>query len=353
MTFDPFRLGLPFLRLLEPETAHHMTLLALKSGLTGLVRPAPDDPALGVEVFGLDFPNPVGLSAGFDKNAEVPDAMLALGFGFVEVGSITPRPQPGNPRPRIFRLPQEQAVINRLGFNNEGHDAALGRLKGRAGRSGIVGVNLGANKESADRQADYAQGVAALGPHAAYITVNISSPNTPGLRALQGRQELAGLIADVDGARQRLPNKPPLLLKIAPDLIGEELDDIAQVVMDSAIDGLIVSNTTIAERDKISGPHAGETGGLSGRPLFHLSTEVLRQVYRLTGGKLPLIGVGGIASGAEAYAKIRAGASLVQLYTALIYDGPGLVARIKTDLLDRLRDDGFNHIAEAVGADHK
>ncbi len=352
MTLDPFRLGLPFLRFLEPEMAHSATLLGLKSGVTGFLRPKPDDPALAVNLFGLAFPNPVGLSAGFDKNAEVPDQMLALGFGFVEVGSITPRPQSGNPRPRIFRLPNERAVINRLGFNNEGHDAALSRLEKRPHRHGIVGVNLGANKDSEDRQADYVQGVEVLGAHASYITVNVSSPNTPGLRALQGRDELEALIEAVDRARRTLANDPPVLLKIAPDLIDEELEDIAQVVSGSAIDGLIVSNTTIGERDRISGPHAAETGGLSGRPLFDLSTRVLSEVYRLTKGKLPLIGVGGIGSGADAYAKIRAGASLVQLYTALIYEGPGLVTRIKADLLKHLQADGFANVADAVGADH-
>ncbi len=352
MTLDPFRLGLPFLRLLEPEAAHKATLMALKSGMTRFLHPKADDDALGVDVLGLHFPNPVGLSAGFDKNAEVPDAMLGLGFGFVEVGSITPRPQSGNPKPRIFRLPDQRAVINRLGFNNEGFEAALPRLQNRGRRSGVLGVNLGANKDSEDRQADYVAGVEALGPYASYITVNVSSPNTPGLRVLQGRDELASLIADVDAARQKLKNDPPVLLKIAPDLIAEELEDVAQVIMESAIDGLIVSNTTISERDRITGIHAGETGGLSGQPLFELSTKVLSDVYRLTEGKLPLIGVGGIASGLDAYKKIRAGASLVQLYTALIYEGPGLVGRIKRDLVKHLQADGFASIVDAIGADH-
>lgn len=352
MTADPFRFVLPALRLLDPESAHTATLLGLKSGATKFVRSCPDDEALGVELFGLHFPNPVGLSAGFDKNAEVPDAMLGLGFGFVEVGSITPRPQSGNPKPRIFRLSQQRAVINRLGFNNHGHDAALKRLQARASRKGVVGVNLGANKDSDNRQADYVRGVETLGPVSSYITVNVSSPNTPGLRALQGPEELASLISDVDAARQALANRPPVLLKIAPDLIQEEIEDIAAVVQESAIDGLIVSNTTIGERDKISGVHAGETGGLSGGPLFDLSTAVLRDVYRLTKGELPLIGVGGIGSGADAYAKIRAGASLVQLYTALTFEGPGLVTRIKRDLVKLLKSDGFTSIVEAIGADH-
>ena len=352
MTLDPFKLGLPFLRLLDPETAHGVTLQALKSGAAKLAPSSTDDPALAIDVFGLHFSNPVGLSAGFDKNADVPDAMLRLGFGFVEVGSITPKPQPGNPKPRIFRFPQEQAVINRLGFNNEGHAPALRRLKARVGRGGILGVNLGANKDSENRQADYVLGVEVLGPYASYITVNVSSPNTPGLRAMQGKGELTRLIADVHAARLKLDNKPPVLLKIAPDLIADELEDIAEVILSSDIDGLIVSNTTIGERDKITGKHVGETGGLSGRPLFEKSTDVLRGVYRLTKGRVPLIGVGGIASGADAYAKIRAGASLVQLYTALIYEGPGLVTQIKRDLLLHLRAEGFQSLSDAIGADH-
>ena len=352
MTLDPFKLGLPFLRLLDPETAHGVTLQALKSGAAKLAPSSTDDPALAIDVFGLHFSNPVGLSAGFDKNADVPDAMLRLGFGFVEVGSITPKPQPGNPKPRIFRFPQEQAVINRLGFNNEGHAPALRRLKARVGRGGILGVNLGANKDSENRQADYVLGVEVLGPYASYITVNVSSPNTPGLRAMQGKDELTRLIADVHAARLKLDNKPPVLLKIAPDLIADELEDIAEVILSSDIDGLIISNTTIGERDKIAGKHVGESGGLSGRPLFEKSTDVLRDVYRLTKGRVPLIGVGGIASGADAYAKIRAGASLVQLYTALIYEGPGLVTQIKRDLLLHLRADGFQSLSDAIGADH-
>ena len=231
MTLDPFKFGLPFLRLLDPETAHGVTLQALKSGAASLAPSPTEDPALAVDAFGLHFPNPVGLSAGFDKNADVPDAMLRLGFGFVEVGSITPKPQPGNPKPRIFRFPQEQAVINRLGFNNEGHAPALQRLKARAGRGGILGVNLGANKDSENRQADYVLGVEVLGPYASYITVNVSSPNTPGLRAMQGKKNLSSLIADVHTARCKLDNKPPVLLKIAPDLIADELEDIAEVIL--------------------------------------------------------------------------------------------------------------------------
>ena len=341
-----FPLARPFLGLLNPETAHHCTLAALKLGLA----PAGDlDPAeLGIDLFGLRFPNPVGIAAGFDKNAEVPDAMLRLGMGFAEIGTVTPRPQPGNPKPRIFRLSHERAVINRLGFNNEGHEAAKRRLEARRGRGGIVGVNIGANKDSEDRIADYEAGIRAFEGLASYFTVNISSPNTPGLRALQNRAELETLITRVMAARR---GTTPVLLKIAPDLADEELQDIADVAREKRLDGLIVSNTTIAREGLVAGPHAGETGGLSGRPLFGLSTAILRQMYKLTGGEIPIVGVGGIGSGADAYAKIRAGASLVQLYTALVYDGPGLVNAIKRDLAAMLKADGFTRLEEAVGQD--
>ena len=341
-----FPLARPFLGLLNPETAHHCTLTALKLGLA----PAGDpDPAeLGIDLFGLRFPNPVGIAAGFDKNAEVPDAMLRLGMGFAEIGTVTPRPQPGNPKPRIFRLSHERAVINRLGFNNEGHEAAKRRLEARRGRGGIVGVNIGANKDSEDRIADYEAGIRAFEGLASYFTVNISSPNTPGLRALQNRAELETLITRVMAARR---GTTPVLLKIAPDLADEELQDIADVAREKRLDGLIVSNTTIAREGLVAGPHAGETGGLSGRPLFGLSTAILRQMYKLTGGEIPIVGVGGIGSGADAYAKIRAGASLVQLYTALVYDGPGLVNAIKRDLAAMLKADGFTRLEEAVGQD--
>ncbi|MCE9649894.1 MAG: quinone-dependent dihydroorotate dehydrogenase [Parvibaculum sp.] len=344
---DLFPLARPALRFIEPERAHRLTIAALKTGLGPRQRKA-DPASLAVDLFGLHFSNPVGIAAGFDKNGEVPDAMLAMGMGFAEVGTVTPRPQAGNPRPRVFRLEAERAIVNRLGFNNEGHGALKRRLEARRGRKGIVGVNIGANKDAADRVADYEAGIAAFENLASYFTVNISSPNTPGLRALQSRGELEGLIARVLKARK---TAVPILLKIAPDLTASELADIAAVALDMKLDGLIVSNTTIQREGLVSGPHAHEVGGLSGRPLFALSTQVLRDVYRLTDGKIPIVGVGGIADGADAYAKIRAGASLVQLYSALTYEGPALVARIKRDLAEALARDGFMRIADAVGVD--
>jgi dihydroorotate dehydrogenase len=343
------------LRLLPPETAHRLTLRALAHLPPALAgNPAPDDPILASRLFGLDFANPLGLAAGFDKNAEVFGPAFRLGFGFVEIGSVTPRPQAGNPRPRLFRLVEDGAVINRMGFNNEGLGAVAARLSHRpaAGSArGILGANLGKNKESADAAADYAAGVRALGPLADYLVINVSSPNTPGLRALQGRAPLEALIAAVRAAR--VGDRPPLLLKIAPDLSEADKQDIAEVAIAGGLDGLIVSNTTIARPPGLRGLAAKEAGGLSGRPLFQPSTSVLADMYRLTGGRLPLIGVGGIASGEDAYAKIRAGASLLQLYTALVYGGPGLVGRIKAGLARCLRGDGFKSLSEAVGADHR
>ncbi|HIP78187.1 MAG TPA: quinone-dependent dihydroorotate dehydrogenase, partial [Kiloniellaceae bacterium] len=340
----------PGLRLLDPETAHGLTLKALAAGLAPRVT-EPDDPLLATRVWGRAFSNPVGLSAGFDKDAEVMAPMLALGFGFVEVGSITPRPQGGNPKPRIFRLPDDAAVINRLGFNSGGLEAAAERLKAyRAGSSkgqgqGLVGINLGKNRDSDDAAGDYALGAAALAPLADYLVVNVSSPNTPGLRALQGRGELEDLLGRVTAA---LPSPaPPLLLKIAPDLTEEDKQDIAAVCLAAGVAGIIATNTTIERPDSLRGAAKAEGGGLSGKPLFAASTAVLSDLYRLTEGKLPLIGVGGIASGADAYRKIRAGASLVQLYTALIYQGPALVTRIKRELARLLRDDGFGSLSAA------
>jgi dihydroorotate dehydrogenase len=341
-----FDVGARLLRQLPAETAHTMTL-SLAGALTPLLPAAPaDDPRLGVRAFGLNFPNPVGLAAGFDKNAQVPDAMARFGFGFVECGTVTPRPQAGNPRPRLFRLSEDQAVINRMGFNNGGMAAAARNLKRRRAK-GVVGINIGANKDSADRIADYALCFAELAPLADYVTVNVSSPNTPGLRGLQGKDELTRLLAALTDARGRYGYKP-LLLKIAPDLDLHALDEIAQVVRDSGIEGLIVSNTTIA-RPALKSPHAGETGGLSGRPLLAPSTAILAEMHKRLAGAVTLIGVGGIASGQDAYAKIRAGASLVQLYSALVFQGPGLVARIKSELLACLARDGFSNVTEAVG----
>ncbi|HXQ40564.1 MAG TPA: quinone-dependent dihydroorotate dehydrogenase [Candidatus Udaeobacter sp.] len=343
--------ALSLIRLLPPETAHRLTIRMLKTLPFPGTAPA-DDPILRERVFGLDFPNPIGLAAGFDKNAEVFARMGRFGFSFVEIGSVTPRPQAGNPRPRLFRLAADQAVINRMGFNSDGLAAVAARLAkaGRAGRP-LLGINLGKNKESFDAVADYVAGVAAMGALADYLVVNVSSPNTPGLRALQDAGALERLLAAVMAARGGV--RPPLLLKIAPDLAMADRQDIARVALASGIDGLIVSNTTTDRPRSLKSASASEAGGLSGRPLFAPSTALLADMYRLTGGKLPLIGVGGIASGADAYAKIRAGASLVQLYTALVYHGPGLVARIKADLALRLRADGFARLAYAVGADHR
>ncbi len=358
---DLFSLAARLLRLLPPETAHRLTIRALATGLapgpasgSASASRAPDDPVLRVRLWGRDFANPLGLAAGFDKNAEVPDAMLGLGFGFVEVGSVTPRPQPGNPKPRLFRLVEDRAVINRMGFNNEGHVAVRRRLARRAARRGIVGVNLGANKDSADRAGDYVEGVRALGPLADYLVVNVSSPNTPGLRALQGRAELDDLLARVLAARDEIAEggqgeRVPLLLKIAPDLAGEDVTDVVAVALARGLDGLIVSNTTVARPGSLKSRHADETGGLSGAPLFEPSTAMLARIRDLSGGRIPLVGVGGVASGVDAYAKIRAGATLVQLYTALIYEGPGLVGRIKRDLAAALKCDGFASVREAVG----
>ena len=330
----------PLLFRLDPERAHDLTLAALATGL-GPSAP-PDDPLLATTLAGLALPNPLGLAAGFDKDARVPAAMLRMGFGFVEVGTVTPRRQAGNPRPRVFRLVASHAVINRLGFNNSGVAAAIARLRARR-PTGIVGVNIGANKESADRIADYAYGARAAAPLADYLTVNVSSPNTPGLRGLQDPGELTALIAAVLVAAPGTP----VFIKVAPDLDAAAIEGIARVAQGSGIAGLIVSNTTLAR----PGVTSAEGGGLSGAPLFAPSTEVLRAFARATGGTLPLIGVGGVASGADAYAKLRAGGTAVQLYTGLIYHGPALVGRIKADLAGLLRRDGFASVAQAVGVD--
>ncbi|MSP51050.1 MAG: quinone-dependent dihydroorotate dehydrogenase [Alphaproteobacteria bacterium] len=348
-----FSIVRPVLHRLDPEVAHRLTLRALGSGLFK-AEPEPDPAVLAVRVLGLVFPNPVGLAAGFDKDALVVDAMLGIGFGFVEVGSTTPRPQTGNAKPRLFRLVEDRAVVNRLGFNNHGLAASAGRLAGRRS-TGIVGANVGANKDSADRIADYVAGYAALAPYASYVVVNVSSPNTPGLRALQSRAALFELLDRLDAARQvaaRAGVHPvPILAKIAPDLDPDERAAIAAVALEKKLDGLIVGNTTVAARKGLKSAARDEAGGLSGAPLFAPSLAVLRDMYRLTAGRIPLIGVGGIASAADAYAKIRAGASLVQLYTALVFEGPGLVRRIKRELADLLVRDGLASVADAVGRD--
>ena len=350
MMFDYYPLLGPALRRFDPECAHRATIAAAARGILPPV-PRVSDPILRTRVCGLDFANPVGLAAGFDKNAEVPDAMLAQGFGFVEVGTVTPKPQAGNPRPRIFRLPDDQAMINRLGFNNDGLTSVAARLAARAGHraAGIVGANVGPNRDAADPIADCALGVRTLAPLVDYLVVNVSSPNTPGLRGLQAEQPLAELLARVLAARAEGGGRPPRFVKIAPDLDDDALATIAGCARAAGIDGLIATNTTIERPAALTGRHRAETGGLSGRPLFARATAVLARLYRLSEGRIPLIGVGGIASADDAYAKIRAGASLVQLYTALVYQGPWLVARLNRGLAARLRQDGFATLAEAVG----
>jgi len=328
-----FALASPFLRLMSPESAHDFTLKALST--LPFPAAAPDDPALAVEAFGLRFPNPVGIAAGFDKNAVAVDGLFRLGFGFVEVGSLTPRPQDGNPQPRLFRLPKDRGVINRFGFNNEGHDPALARLAKRKG-AGIVGVNVGANKDSADKAADYAAGIRAFAGVASYFTLNVSSPNTPGLRDLQQKTALDDLVARAQAARDeasRTHPRRPLLLKISPDVSLSELDDIVAVALARGLDGMIVSNTTVSRpADLRERGLALETGGLSGAPLFNLSTRVLAETAKRVEKRFPLIGVGGIASAGDARSKLAAGATLVQLYSALVYRGPGLVRAIKHGL---------------------
>jgi dihydroorotate dehydrogenase len=350
--FDVYPLIRPLFMALPAEAAHRASIAALKSGLVPGF-PGPDDPILATRAFGLDFPNPIGLAAGYDKGGEAIDALLALGFGFVEAGTVTPRPQPGNPRPRIFRLIEDEAVINRLGFNSEGMMAVRARLAGRAQRGGkmrgILGINIGANKTSTDQAADYIAAFRELSPFADYVTVNVSSPNTPGLRDLQSRDNLRALLGKLMEAKGSAVK--PILLKIAPDLDDVQLADIVEVAVASGISGLIVSNTTIARPLDLASPNRSESGGLSGAPLFVPSTLMLRKAAVLVKGRIPLIGVGGIRSGADAYAKIRAGASLVQLYSALVYRGPALVGRIKAELGRLLRRDGFDNVAKAVGAD--
>ncbi len=345
-------LGLPFARLLDAEDAHRLALAALK---TLPLPPTPtDDPRLKVEAFGLIFPNPVGLAAGFDKDAEVPGAALKIGFGFVEAGTLTPKPQPGNPRPRVFRLPADEAVINRLGFNNGGYAAAHNRLTKRVRSGGILGVNVGANRESVDRAADYVKGVETFAAAADYLTVNVSSPNTPGLRELQSGAALDDLVARVIEARERMVargGKKPVLLKIAPDLSLTELDGVVAVARKRGIDGIIVANTTIARPRSLRDRAAREEGGLSGRPLFSLSTRMLAETFLRVERAFPLIGVGGVDSADAAWQKMRAGAALVQLYTALIYKGFSLVASIKRGLVQRLERERIETIVKVTGAD--
>lgn len=345
-----FQLLKPALFALDPETGHRLAIRGLSA--SPLRAPIPISAALAVTVAGLVFPNPVGVAAGFDKDAEVPDALLGLGFGFTEVGSITPLPQTGNPKPRLFRLVEDRAVINRMGFNNAGGAAALERLRARAGRHGIVGVNIGANKDSTDRIADYAVMAKMMAPFASYLCVNVSSPNTPDLRALQDEGALTALIDAVVAARAEAACDalPPIFLKLAPDLETADIDAIARIAIDKQLGALVVSNTTIS-RPQLRSHHAEETGGLSGAPLRTLATERLRDFRKATGGAIPLVGVGGIASAEHAWERIRAGASLVQLYSAMVYEGPGLGARIVRGLEALMRRDGFTSIAEAIGSE--
>lgn len=339
-------IGLAALHRLAPERAHALALGALRCGLVPLPRPVTSE-RLRIDLAGLALPNPVGLAAGFDKNATALHPLARAGFGFLELGAATPRAQPGNPRPRLFRLEADQAVINRFGFNNDGAELISRRLENRP-RGAVIGLNLGANKDSADRAADFARVLRVAGPHLDFATVNVSSPNTERLRELQGRAALTALLAGVLDARATLPRPIPLFLKIAPDLDSHALEDIAQVALASGIDGIIATNTTLA-RDGLRDPAAAETGGLSGRPLFERATRVLARLSQLTDGALPLVGVGGIDSAETAYAKVRAGATAVQLYTALSYQGLGLVARINRGLDAALARDGFASLAEAVG----
>jgi dihydroorotate dehydrogenase len=349
--FDAFTL--PLLRRFDPEDAHRLAIRALRLLPPGKLRPS--DPRLATRAFGLNFPNPVGLAAGFDKNAEVPDALLRLGFGFVEIGSVTPKPQDGNPRPRLFRLEQDSGVINRMGFNNEGAEPVLRRLAARARHGGIVGVNVGANKDSPDRTADYVRLIELFAPVASYFTVNISSPNTPGLRNLQQAAALDDLLARVVDARERVRKNAgdsPLLLKIAPDLTLQELDDVVHIARSRRVDGMIVANTTLSRPMSLRElAKAKEQGGLSGRPLMRLSTRMVAETYVRAEGAFPLIGVGGIDSGGAALMKIRAGATLIQLYSSLVYKGVGLVEDIKADLVSTLRRTGRDSLSEIVGAD--
>ncbi|WCJ62758.1 quinone-dependent dihydroorotate dehydrogenase [Agrobacterium tumefaciens] len=332
--------------LIDPEKAHGLSVAALKSGFLPTCM-VPHDPRLQQTVAGLVFPNPLGMAAGYDKNAEVPGPLLRLGFGFTEIGTVTPRAQSGNPKPRIFRLVEDEGVINRLGFNNEGHAAALERLK-QARLRGIVGVNIGANKDSEDRIADYVQGIEAFYAVASYFTVNISSPNTPGLRDLQARESLAALLTAVLERRkaetEHLGKRIPIFLKIAPDLTEEGLDDVAEEALAHDLDGLIVSNTTLSREGLRPGPHKGEAGGLSGKPLFELSTTVLAKMRRRVGANLPLIGVGGVSSAETALEKVRAGADLVQLYSCMVYEGPGLPSAIVKGLSKLVAREGVETI---------
>lgn len=349
---DIFSLVRPLIHSLPPEIAHELGLCALHYGLLPAQK-IKFNPILSQKILGLEFKNPIGLAAGFDKNAVAINALLKQGFGFVEAGTVTPLPQTGNPKPRLFRLSEDKAVINRMGFNNDGLDKFVENFTKRDCALGIAGANIGKNKDTENASDDYVKGLHTVYPLADYITVNISSPNTKGLRDLQQREALSQLLGEIAAARKQASQKYnkhiPIFLKIAPDIDGGQREDIAETVLANGIDGLIVSNTTIFRPDSLQNQYKNETGGLSGAPLFTLSTEVLAVMYKLTGGKIPIIGVGGISSAGDAYAKIRAGASLVQLYSALVYHGFALVRLINEELPKLLARDGFSHISEAVG----
>ncbi len=349
MNFALATLALPILRQLDPERAHRLSLAALRAGLAG--REAREDaPSLAVHVMGRRFANPIGLAAGFDKDAMALSPLLALGFGFVEAGTVTPRPQFGNPRPRLFRLVEDSAVINRMGMNGLGLEPFLHRLQQRPTRIGGLGVNVGLNKEGADPERDYPALVAAVAPYADYIALNVSSPNTPGLRDLQDEARLRTILQAVQA---QVPSHPPLLVKIAPDLSETGLQAIVECCVEHGVQGLVVSNTTITRPQGLRSDHAAQTGGLSGQPLFALSTKMLARVHAMAAGRLVLIGCGGITTGRDVLTKIRAGASLVQLYTAFAYAGPALLPRLKAELLEALRQDGFTNLTDAIGVDGK
>jgi len=352
---DLYSMLRPFIGCVQAETAHNMALWALEHRI---VSGAPfSDPVLETNLWGRDFANPIGLAAGFDKNADVPMQALALGFGFVEIGSVTPRPQPGNPKPRLFRLDEDEGVVNRMGFNSKGIDYTAAKLEALPPTRGlgIIGVNLGKNKETEDAASDYVTGIEKLAQYADYMVINVSSPNTAGLRALQGKAELEALVLRVrDVLDKTVPtNTPPLLVKVAPDLTDDDIADIAAVARSSAVDGLIATNTTIDRPASLINASKSEGGGLSGKPLMKPSTKILSDLYQATKGQVPLIGVGGIMSGADAYDKIRAGASLVQFYSSMVFEGPSLPGRMCRTLAGLLKRDGFEHVADAVGADHR
>ncbi|MCP5036240.1 MAG: quinone-dependent dihydroorotate dehydrogenase [Rhodobacteraceae bacterium] len=342
------RIGLTVLHKFDPENAHKLALVAMKMGVVPLSGVVTSD-RLKTTICGLELPNPVGLAAGYDKNCEVVDELSRAGFGFVECGAVTPKAQEGNPRPRLFRLTRDQAVINRYGFNNKGMDAAAANLARRLNRHKVpVGLNLGAGKDSADRPGDFAKVLATCGKHIEFASINVSSPNTEALRDLQGEAALREVIERVIAVRDGLNKYLPVFVKIAPDLNLEELTGIARAAQKSGADGIIATNTTL-EREGLKSASAGEAGGLSGAPLFEMSTRVLAQLSEITGGKVPLIGVGGIGSAEQAYAKIRAGAHAVQVYSALVYQGLSLVEEIALGLDKLLERDGFEHVSEAVG----